>query len=86
MAGTGTITITRFVTAGRLHYHISGTFAGGGTCWRQTTRGAERAADSMIRWRKRHEDLYLAQLRCAEDPGDRLPRGWVAPSDRGGRA
>ena len=85
-AGTGTITITQFVTAGHEHYRIAGTFPGGGVCWRQTKRGAERVAASMVRWRKRHEDRYVAELGYVLDPGDRMPRGWQAPSDRGGKA
>ena len=81
--GAGTITMWKLATGA---FRVTGTFLGGGVAHRNTRRGAERVVSSMRRWWARHQENYLLQRRCAEDPGDRLPRGWAAPSDRGGRA
>ena len=64
-------------------YRVCGTFKGGGEAWATTMRAAVRLAMSMSRWWRRHQDSYLAQLACAQDPGDRMPRGWTPPRRRG---
>ena len=77
----GTINIWRNDESGA--YRVCGTFKGGGEAWATTMRAAVRLAMSMSRWWRRHQDSYLAQLACAQDPGDRMPRGWTPPRRRG---
>ena len=53
-----------------------GTFSGGGDAGAHTRRAAERLAASAGRWWRRHQEQYLEDLACVQDPGDRLPRAW----------
>ena len=64
-------------------FRVVGSFTGGGEAWATTLRAALRVTDSMRRWWTRHQDGYLAQLACCQDPGDRMPCGWTPPRRRG---
>ena len=67
---------------GRHAYRVTATFTGGGVYWAGTRRAAERLAASAGRWWRRHQDQYLADLACVQDPGDGMPRGWQPPRRR----
>ena len=76
----GTINVWRNATGA---YRVCGTFIGGGEAYARTMGAACHIALSMSRWWRRHQDEYLARLRCCEDAGDRLPEGWTPPRRRG---
>ena len=62
-------------------YRVCGTFIGGGEAYARTIRAAYHIALSMSRWWRRHQDTYLAQLRCCEDAARPAARGLDSPQE-----